>query len=89
MGFNLHKTDRRYSVKNYFIGFARKFYPNLIYKQIKFRLFLQFYNTEILRYIEIIFFENDIIFAGLEFAKTIEIQFVYISNWSRIFWQIQ
>ena len=36
MGFkpNLHKTDWRYSVKTYFIGFARKFYPTLIYKQI-------------------------------------------------------
>ena len=36
MGFklNLHKTDWRYSVKNYFIGFAKKFYPTLMYKQI-------------------------------------------------------
>ena len=43
MGFkpNLHEIDWRYSVKNYFIGFVRKFYPNLIYKQIKFRCFLQ------------------------------------------------
>merc|ERR1712212_1165269 len=38
---NLHKTDWRYSVENYFIGFVRKFYPTLIYKQIKFRCFLQ------------------------------------------------
>ena len=38
MGFepNLHQTDWRYSVKNYFIGFARKYFPTLIYKQIKF-----------------------------------------------------
>ena len=38
---NLQKIDWRYSVKNYFIGFTKKFYPTLIYKQIKFRLFLQ------------------------------------------------
>ena len=75
MGFkpNLHKTDWRYSVKNYFIGFARKFYPTLIYKQIKFRCFLQ-----ILQYWDIevywnILFENEIILAVLKFAKTIEI----------------
>ena len=75
MGFkpNLHKTDRRYSVKNNFIGFARKFYPTLIYKQIKFRLFsqiLQFWDIEV--YWNILF-ENEIIFGGLKFAKTIEI----------------
>ena len=70
---NLHKTDWRYSVKNYFIGFVRKFYPTLIYKQIKFRCFLQ-----ILQYCNIevywnILFENEIILAVLKFAKTIEI----------------
>ena len=30
----LHKIEKRYSVKNYFIEFARKFNRNLIYKQI-------------------------------------------------------
>ena len=59
---NLHKTDWRYSVKNFLIGFAKKFYPNLIYKQIKFQLFLQ-----ILQFLDIdvywnIVSENEMIF---------------------------
>ena len=40
---NLHKTDKSYTYngKSYFIWFARRFYPNLIKKQVKFWLFLQ------------------------------------------------
>ena len=43
---NLQKTDKTYSVKNFFIEFARKFYPNLIYKQIEYQLFLQILNQQ-------------------------------------------
>ena len=39
---------------------------------------LSFYDTEILRYIEIFLFENDIIFAILEFAKRISLVCLYI-----------
>ena len=59
---NLHKTDKRYSIKYYFIGFARKFYPNLIYKHIKFQLLLQIlYQQKLFSFskkIFIVFFRN-------------------------------
>ena len=60
MGFkpNLHKTDWRYSVKNYFIGFARKFYPTLIYNQIKFQLFLQILKQQKLFYSQTKYFNT-------------------------------
>ena len=53
---NLHKTDKGYSVKNYFVGFARKFYPTLIYKQIKFSIvFANFKPAKIISFLNKIF----------------------------------
>ena len=63
----------RISIKTYFIGFARKFYPSLIYKQIKFQLFLQILQFWDIQVYWNIVFKNETIFAGLKFAKSIEI----------------
>ena len=75
MGFkpNLHKTDWRYSVKNYFIGFVRKFYPNLIYKQIKFWLFLQILNQQKLCHFQKTDFNMSQYLSIVKSVKNIEI----------------
>ena len=59
----------RYSVENYFIGFARKFYPNLIYKQIEFRLFLEILNQQKLYHFQKKYFN---ILQYLSFKKSIK-----------------
>ena len=75
MGFklNLHKTDWRYSVKNYFIRFVRKFYPNLIYKQIKFRLFLQILKQQKLFYSQTKYFNTLQYLSIVKSVKNIKI----------------
>ena len=75
MGFkpNLHKTDWRYSVKNYFIGFSRKFYPTLIYKQIKFQLFLQILKPQELFHFQIKYFNTLQYCSIVKSVKNIEI----------------
>ena len=75
MGFkpNLHKTDWRYNMKNYFIGFARKFYPTLIYKQIKFRLFLQILKQQKLFYLQTKYFNTLQYLSIVKSVKNIEI----------------
>jgi len=75
MGFkpNLHKTDWRYSVETYFIGFARKFYPTLIYKQIKFRLFLQILEQQKLFYLQTKYFNTLQYLSIVKSVKNIEI----------------